>query len=285
MSTPADADTNLLKKVLLLEAGKGYSDGAISGGGLDDFVRLWLNTNKIKLGARSQSARYKSLQLENPGYAVKSLAERKQWVDAVLAWLDEMDGGNALPDRHGSEGQAAKGTKLAKTTPRVVCSRTDLELPVTVIKGVGEDTAKKFGRLGLFTVRDLLYFFPRRFLDFSQRRTISQLEVGKEQTVTAIIWEARIARLGNMKCTEAILGDETGNMRAVWFNQPYIARQLKTNSRIVISGKVTEFNYTKVFENPQWELFEDKDLIHTGTACSGISADVGIESAQCALHY
>jgi ATP-dependent DNA helicase RecG len=67
-----------------------------------------------------------------------------------------------------------------------------------------------------------------------------------------------------MKSSEAILGDETGNIRAVWFNQPWLAKQMKTNSRIAVSGRVSEFNYEKVFENPEWEYIEEKELMHTG---------------------
>ena len=113
-------------------------------------------------------------------------------------------------------------------------------------------------------MRDLIYFFPRRFMDFSKRTTVSALETGKYQTVFVNVWEARGTMFGRMKGSEAVLGDETGNIRAVWFNQPWVGKQLKTNSRIAVSGRVTEFGYRKVFENPEWELIEDKELMHTG---------------------
>ncbi|MDD5702509.1 MAG: ATP-dependent DNA helicase RecG, partial [Dehalococcoidales bacterium] len=64
--------------------------------------------------------------------------------------------------------------------------------------------------------------------------------------------------------TEATVGDETGNVRVVWFNQPYLAKSLKACSRVVISGKVTLFCSMPVFESPEWEPYEDKDLVHTG---------------------
>jgi len=264
MSTYNGIDISLLKRVLLLESKKGYNDGTIYGGGLDDFICNWLNTNKPKLGSSLRAAKFKSLRLDNPGYSGKNLSGRKGWIEEVLTWLDELESG-----RLATEVQTRDEPKLEKPRPvknisPVAGKHADLDLPATVIKGVGDDTAKKFARLGLRTIRDLLYFFPRRFLDFSQRRAISELETGKDQTIFAIVWEAHVTRLGRMKSTEAVLGDETGNIRAVWFNQPYVARQLKTNSHIAVSGRVNEFNYTKVFENPEWELFEDKDLVHTG---------------------
>src|SRR4030042_6150958 len=73
-----------------------------------------------------------------------------------------------------------------------------------------------------------------------------------------------MARLGPQQGTEVISGDETGNMRAVWFNQPFLAKNFRTNAQVVLSGRVSEFKGNKVFESPEWELVEDKELIHTG---------------------
>jgi len=124
--------------------------------------------------------------------------------------------------------------------------------------------ATKFGKLGVKTVRDLLYFFPHRHLDYSQRKFISQLTEGEEETIIANVWQAQEARLGGRRSTEAIVGDETGNVRIVWFNNPYLAKKLTTNTRIVVSGRVSLFNGRHVFESPEWELVEDRELIHTG---------------------
>ncbi|GAJ12667.1 unnamed protein product, partial [marine sediment metagenome] len=118
--------------------------------------------------------------------------------------------------------------------------------------------------MGVETIRDLLYFFPRRHLDYSQVESISQLGEGEEQTIIANIWQAQVTMLGGRRGTEAIVGDETGNVRVVWFNQPYLAKNLPTNARVVLSGKVSLFRGRHVFEAPGWELVEDKELIHTG---------------------
>jgi ATP-dependent DNA helicase RecG len=69
---------------------------------------------------------------------------------------------------------------------------------------------------------------------------------------------------GGRRSTEAIVGDETGNVRAMWFNNPYLARTLTPNLKIVLSGKVKLFNGRFVFESPEWEPMEEGDLIHTG---------------------
>ena len=129
-------------------------------------------------------------------------------------------------------------------------------------------------------MRDLLYFFPHRHLDYSQIKHISQLTEGDEQTIMANVWQARVTRLGYRQGTEAIVGDETGNMRVVWFNQPYLAKRLATNARIVLSGRVSLFKGRPVFESPEWEFVEDKDLIHTGRLVPVYSLTQGLYPRQ-----
>jgi ATP-dependent DNA helicase RecG len=139
-----------------------------------------------------------------------------------------------------------------------------IDLPITTLKGVSTTLAAKFKRLGVETIRDLLYFFPHRHLDYSQRKYISQLTEGEEQTIIANVWQAQVIMPGGRRSTEAIVGDETGNVRVVWFNNPYLVKKLPTNTRVVLSGRVGLFGGQLVFESPEWELLEDKELIHTG---------------------
>jgi ATP-dependent DNA helicase RecG len=112
-------------------------------------------------------------------------------------------------------------------------------------------------------VRDLLYLFPNRHLDYSTRTRVSDLVHGGEATIVANVWQAHESRPGGRRSTEAIVGDETGNVRVVWFNNPYIVRQLSPNMRIVVSGRVRLFQGRFVFESPEWEP-EDAELTHTG---------------------
>ena len=95
-------------------------------------------------------------------------------------------------------------------------------------------------------------------------KTVSQLEEGHEETIVANVWEAKITMPGGRRSTEVIVGDETGNVRAMWFNNPYLAKTLTPNMKIVLSGRVRLFNGRFVFESPEWEPMEEGDLIHTG---------------------
>ena len=64
--------------------------------------------------------------------------------------------------------------------------------------------------------------------------------------------------------TEVIIGDDTGNIKAVWFNNTWLARSLKPNQRIAVGGKVKVFRGRKVFENPEHEIISENNRTHTG---------------------
>jgi ATP-dependent DNA helicase RecG len=140
--------------------------------------------------------------------------------------------------------------------------------------------AARFKKLGVQTIRDLLYFFPHRHLDYSRTNYISGLSEGEEQTIVANVWQAQVTWLGGRRGTEAIVGDETGNVRAVWFNNPYVAKSLPTNARVVLSGRVRLFGGRYVFESPEWELLEDKELVHTGRLVPLYSLTQGLKPRQ-----
>ncbi|MDP2952648.1 MAG: DEAD/DEAH box helicase, partial [Chloroflexota bacterium] len=115
------------------------------------------------------------------------------------------------------------------------------------------------------TLRDLLYFFPHRHVDYSQIRPIARLEIEVEQTVMGFVWEASVKHLGRTgRGTEAIIGDDTGNLKARWYHQPYLAQKLRPNTRVVLSGKIAIFRGQKVMESPELEFMEGEELIHTG---------------------
>ena len=80
------------------------------------------------------------------------------------------------------------------------------------VKGINEALNKKFAKLGVLTVRDLLYYFPSRHLDYSQRAYVNSLQVGQENTIIANVWESREVQLGSRRSAEATVGDETGNV-------------------------------------------------------------------------
>ncbi|MFA5078877.1 MAG: ATP-dependent DNA helicase RecG [Dehalococcoidia bacterium] len=262
MTQPSGDSAATFRTVLNLEARSGFADRAVIGG-LDRFVVRWVSQGSPGRDFLSSHPRLKTLLAGSPSYAGRSIDERRAWIEQVLRELDRSE----MPPEAKARAVNAPVQKMKaasrKVEPPAVPVKS-LESPASKIKGVGEIVATRLGKLGVVSIRDLLYFFPRRFMDFSRRCTVSTLEAGKEQTIFVDVWEARQVMLGRMKSSEAVLADETGSIRAVWFNQPWVAKQLKANTKIAVSGRVSEFNYGRVFENPEWEMIEDRELLHTG---------------------
>ena len=235
-----------LRKVLKLEQAKGYSDKAVMGG-LDRFLRN-LSPPDEKLS-----------RLLSLNYSALDARARERWIKNILGQL----GSGELKAPPPPETIVPEKKYLTPHAKRD--NGQSLDSLIIAIPGIKAALASKFDKLGVKTIRELLYFFPRRHIDYSRRKLISELDVGAEQTIVATIWEAAQKGKGyRMRNTEAVVGDESGNIRVIWFNQPYLAKKLTTNSQIVLSGRVAEFRGQKVFQSPEWELLESDDLIHTG---------------------
>ncbi|MBM3167419.1 MAG: ATP-dependent DNA helicase RecG, partial [Chloroflexi bacterium] len=258
-------DAEPLRTILKLERKRNYANTAVFGG-IDRYLNNWAEETRIKIASSPPLlARFYELQLDKPSYATWDTGKRKAWVTDILNWLAQPEEIACTPPKMAAQPHTptvSHTTIARKTTTHP--SEKGLDSPTTAVKGVAASIAGKLERLGGKTIRDLLYLFPRRHIDYSQRKTIDQLEIGQEQTALVTVWESRITRLGYQQGTEIIVGDETGNMRVVWFNQPYLAKRFRTNTQLVLSGRVSEFRYAKQFENPEWEIIEDKELIHTG---------------------
>ncbi len=268
-----------LRKILELEQQKGYADKAVFGG-LDRFLHNW--SGQVLESVANPHLVKRFQHLINANYAAMTRQQRKEWMDGVFQLLADSEdggvGGAELPAERVSPAKVKSSARARR--PSVLGGGDNLGSPVTVIKGISASLAAKFGKLGVKTVRDLLYFFPHRHLDYSQLKYISQLSEGEEQTIIANVWQASVAMLGGRRGTEAIVGDETGNVRVVWFNQPYLVKKLATNTRIVLSGRVSLFKGRHVFQSPEWEIVENKDLIHTARLVPVYSLTQGLRPRQ-----
>ena len=249
-----------LRKILELECNKGYADSAVIGG-LDRFLHNWASQAVETITTPQLLNRFNKLRLLDSNYASLTKEQRQEWVNSLLAFLAELE--HDETERSASPAPVVSRPSSGARGQRTVASQS-IDSPITVIRGISSSLATKFDKLGVKTVRDLLYFFPHRHLDYSQRKPISQLTEGQEETIVANVWQAQEIRLSGRRSTEAIVGDETGNVRVIWFNNPYLAKKLTTNTRLVISGRVSLFKGRHVFQSPQWELVEDKELIHAG---------------------
>jgi ATP-dependent DNA helicase RecG len=142
-----------------------------------------------------------------------------------------------------------------------------LDTPIEKLTRVGKTTSKILNGLGIYSVLDLLYYFPFRYEDFSHLVKIADLK--PEQIVTI---KGKIALIKNrrsfrkrMYITEALIEDETGDIKVIWFNQPFLTKSLKSGDEIYISGKADRDNLLGLqFVSPIYEKISQRGRLNTG---------------------
>jgi ATP-dependent DNA helicase RecG len=153
-----------------------------------------------------------------------------------------------------------------------------LDASVTVLDGIGPKNAENLERLGIRSLRDMLYHFPRRYDDYSQFLSIRQLKYGDEVTVIGTVrsMNTRSVSGGKAKIAEAVIDDETAALRVSWFNQPWMAKNLSEGDAVVLSGKVDQYLGRLTMNNPEWEPLE-REQLHTKRIVPvyPLTADVG----------
>jgi len=130
---------------------------------------------------------------------------------------------------------------------------------IQFIKGVGPAKAKLLANLGVSTVEDLLYLFPRRYEDRAQFTPIAMLQVGVAQTICAKVLSCRRNFYSKNRAVEVTLTDKSGRISCVWFNQPYLDKVFKVDQEVVLYGRVDVFNRRLQMVVPDFELITSED--------------------------
>lgn len=157
-----------------------------------------------------------------------------------------------------------------------------LDTPLYEILGPKFIFLKRLQKLGIETIRDILWHFPIRYEDFSSIYKIADLEPGQEATVRGELENVKVKRTWTrgIGFTEATIFDETGSIRVVWFNQTYIANSLKVGKIMNFSGKISQSKDGELyFANPLFETQEEgKETTHTGKLISIYGETKGLTS-------
>jgi len=142
-----------------------------------------------------------------------------------------------------------------------------LDTHLEKIRGIARFISK-LKKLEIITVKDLLWHFPARYEDFSRIYKIADLVIGQEITIQGEVQEieSRKSFRRNLYIIEAVIADESGSIKAIWFNQPYIRNVLQAGRIANFSGKVTVRNNEIYLSNPTYELvtsYDDFETKHT----------------------
>ena len=137
---------------------------------------------------------------------------------------------------------------------------------ISTIKGVGSQRTQIFNEFGIQCIKDILYYFPRRYLDRTTLTSIKELKKGDNITLIAQIETFGAKRIRRGKMFQVIVSDGTGLLTLNWFNGVrYVKNQFKVGEKIAINGKVEWYNGFSI-THPEFErLMDDEDPIETGT--------------------
>jgi ATP-dependent DNA helicase RecG len=288
MPNPA---TEKLTKILKLEAQNGYTDKAVTRG-LQSFAPAWLadaarnNIDATWAEGIAQAMRDYSaaddqtrratldsviMQLRDPrlsGSTVMLADERAAGVVSEMRPPARREETRAGADRGAADAAGRRATdhpqppvqQQRPSTPRRD-EGLGLDAPVTRVSGIGEFNAKKFEKLGVKTIRDMLYHFPARYDDYSALKTIGQLFYGEQVTIIGRV--ARVFKIktkSSMMMVKAVIEDASGSIECSWFTSERfvdsLTKQLAEGREVVISGKVSEYLGRLTFQNPAHEPAE-----------------------------
>jgi ATP-dependent DNA helicase RecG len=261
----------LVRKVLLLEKSHGFRDRAVVGG-LESFVKQWLPAGPVAatldgydaLDPVARAARVEAAlaTFAPPTAPPLEPAPSHGVLSAGSSTAPRPSGPDPLSVARESAPPSAAG---ARTTPRAKpAANLGLATPLSRLKGCGPANSRRLEKLGLQTVRDLLFHFPARHIDYSALKKVNELAVGDVATVVVTVWDVgTFSTLRGMVRIEAVTGDETGNLLAVWFRRrDYFGSKLR-GQQLVLSGRVESRNGRLYVNDPEMEFLEQADLVST----------------------
>lgn len=245
-----------IRKPLSLEVKLGYTNRAAAGG-LNRYIQLWVKKGRESCPTRSGKVAFKELSDAFTDYRFQSREEREKRIKRALRIVAELE-------------KEARGER--RKLEDEVSARRQVNWPnwtrksVQYMKGVGPKRAKVLSRLGVETIGDLIYYFPRRYEDRSNLKPINQIQIGQTETIKGKVLASGVERpRRRLEILKVAIGDGTGIVYAVWFNQSYLQKSFPVGATVILSGKVDRFREIQII-NPAYEILtgDEEDLIHTG---------------------
>lgn len=158
----------------------------------------------------------------------------------------------------------------------------ELQSPLSALHRVGNTTLKYLKKLGLETIQDLLFYLPFRYEDLRSIRPINTLKPGETAVIVGTIEIISNKRSFRSKkyITEALINDGQDTIKAIWFNQPFLARNLKTGDKVSLAGKVKEDYGQLSIISPVYEKITNQTPIHTQGFVPNYPLTAGLSQKQ-----
>jgi ATP-dependent DNA helicase RecG len=141
----------------------------------------------------------------------------------------------------------------------------DIFTPLSAISSIRQTMLAKLKRLDISTIHDLFFHLPTRYEDYSALHSINTLTTDERCTILGTVVSINTGRTSKRRLflAEAIIDDGTGRIRAIWFNQRFIAQMLTEGMEVRLSGKVSRDSKGLAMQNPAVER-SSRDATHTG---------------------
>lgn len=261
-------------KILKQEAELGFTNQAVVGG-LEKLKDSWIGEARAE-GVSEDAIQKISKHLET--YSSLISTERQQVIKQIGHLLD-IPGLKHLATSKSNTNQSTFAVSNKSFTDEVITQPLPenrvhkknaqppaafadaLNGPVTSIRGIGQKQAQLIAKLGLNTIKDLIYFFPRRYDDYSKLKFIKDLKTGDQVSIVAWVKSIKsFTTRSNKKVIEVIVSDDTGTIQLLWFNQAYQLRYLRENMFLSISGKIEQYMGHMVIYHPDYEEIDKQQL-------------------------
>lgn len=134
---------------------------------------------------------------------------------------------------------------------------------IAELKGIGEKTQKLFAKVGIETVGDLIRYYPRGYDVYEEAVPIGELEEGKVQTVTGMIFgRVQVSGSRKLQVTTLMLKDLTGTLKVIWFRMPFLRNTFAKGGAVTLRGRVVSGKQVLTMEHPEIfypsEKYEEK---------------------------
>ncbi|MGV0025502.1 ATP-dependent DNA helicase RecG [Phormidesmis priestleyi ANT.L61.2] len=278
-----------LQKALAVEAEHGFNNLEGNRYHFNEFLRLNLSEPAADLPVDRQKCQ--EIAQKFAGYADLTFSERQHLVAETRRFLYQVhkDKTNAQSNSTNAQsnskpnGKTVESSPIAKTPKTAPVAEVDrnlsLDQVLTYLPGIGPKNAEKLAKLGLYTVRDVLYYYPRDHVDYARQVSIRELEVGETVTLVGTIKSCSCftsPRNSKLTIVELVIRDSTGQMKISRFFagarysnrgwQEQQKRQFPVGAAIAASGLVKETKFGKTLEDPDLEILD-----HSGDAIDSLT--------------
>ena len=185
----------------------------------------------------------------------------------------------------GTSPKRGRGGSGAGTVPSKPSGPVTPATPIGSSGISGAAVLRRVGpRLGIKTVRDLLFHLPRRYDDLRELSTAGDLARVRDGEIASARLQVRGVRVEQtfrrrVERTTAYLGDETGEVEATWFGRRFIAGRLREGTWVVISGKIRHRGFTTTLDNPEFQPDDGSALLHAGRIVPVYRLTAGLTAA------